>query len=395
MALLPVAALAGTGDVTIDQGNFPDAAFRAYVKQFDTDGDGVLSAAERDSVTEIFVYGGYDGQQIADLTGVEHFQRITWLNCSDNRLTALDVTGNAALEELSCFDNQLTALDVTKNPALTNLDCSGNRLTTLDVTKNAALESLFCANNDLTALDVSRNPALTTLGCFDNQLTLLDVSNNSKLQTLNCAGNRLASLNVAHHPALETLVCDQNRIAALDVSQNPALASLECSDNELTELDVTRNPALTALGCANNHLLSLNLEGRALSYLNCGGQTREIQVTPTASNLWLLSLSDLPGVDPAKFTYLDVAGAGLLDGKDLIWYSVTDRPVIIYNYATGSGDMRVTVSVLPLSGEVDAGAAIPELPQTGDGSHVGLWAALLLVSLCALTALRRRRGTAA
>ncbi|MDR3235754.1 MAG: hypothetical protein LBT48_03390, partial [Prevotellaceae bacterium] len=49
-----------------------------------------------------------------------------------------------------CSDNQLTALDVSKNTALRVLRCGGNELPTLDVSKNAALIELECYKNQLT-----------------------------------------------------------------------------------------------------------------------------------------------------------------------------------------------------------------------------------------------------
>ena len=60
---------------------------------------------------------------------------VTVLNCTDNQLTALDVSKNTALTELYCYNNQLTALDVSPNTALTNLDCSGNQIKGEEMTR--------------------------------------------------------------------------------------------------------------------------------------------------------------------------------------------------------------------------------------------------------------------
>ena len=116
---------------------------------------------------------------------------VTFLDCFNNQLTALDVSKNTALRELECCSNQLTALDVSQNTALTSIDCYCNHLTTLDVSKNTVLTKLDCHNNQLTALDVSKNTALTSLGCAYNQLTTLDVSKNTALTSLNCCGNQI------------------------------------------------------------------------------------------------------------------------------------------------------------------------------------------------------------
>ena len=53
IGLLSVTALAD-GDVAINSTNFPDATFREeYVRTYDTDGNGYLSASEIVAVTEI------------------------------------------------------------------------------------------------------------------------------------------------------------------------------------------------------------------------------------------------------------------------------------------------------------------------------------------------------
>ena len=158
---------------------------------------------------------------------------VTYLNCSDNQLTALNVSKNTEMIYLNCSRNQLTALDVSKNTELTYLICWGNQLTALDVSKNTALKRLSCSENQLTTLDVSKNTALTELNCDHNQLTALDVSKNTALTELNC---------------------DHNQLTALDVSKNTALTELNCYNNQLTALDVSKNTALTRLNCSRNQI---------------------------------------------------------------------------------------------------------------------------------------------
>ena len=116
---------------------------------------------------------------------------VTHLNCSDNQLTALDVSKNTELTVLYCSENQLTTLDVSKNTALILLNCCKNQLTALDVSKNTALKTLNCYNNQLKALDVSKNTVLRGLYCEENQLTTLDVSKNTVLIELYCYGNQI------------------------------------------------------------------------------------------------------------------------------------------------------------------------------------------------------------
>ncbi|SVA10323.1 uncharacterized protein METZ01_LOCUS63177, partial [marine metagenome] len=135
-------------------------------------------------------------KSISDLTGIEAFTALTWLECHYNQLDSLDVSGNIALTTLYCAENQLTSLDVSSNTALSGLHCWGNQLTSLDVSNNTALTNMVFNSNQLDSLDVSNNTALTHLYCAENQLTSLDVSNNTALEVLHCNYNQLTYLNM-------------------------------------------------------------------------------------------------------------------------------------------------------------------------------------------------------
>ncbi len=284
----PVKA-AEASDVPIDDKTFPDAKFLEYVGQFD-DGDGRLSEAERNAVTEITV----NRKEIASLAGIEYFPKLTKLecgnnnlpeldvskntelldlDCSYNQLTDLNISGATALKTLICDQNRLTRLDICDSSELTYLSCKYNQITELDLSQNTQLQGLYCTNNDLSTLDVSKNPNLTSLDCEHNWLTTLELKTNTKLEYLRCAYNRLTSLDVSSNTALRDLYTLHNaNIMNLDVSKNLNLSTLECEDNGLTSLDVSANTNLFHLNCANNKLKSLDLSKNPdLSTLNCNG----------------------------------------------------------------------------------------------------------------------------
>ena len=155
-------------------------------------------------------------------------------------LKSQTVTIRGDVTFLDCFNNQLTALDVSKNTALTKLVCSNNQLTALDVSKNTALRELECCSNQLTALDVSQNTALTSIDCYCNHLTTLDVSKNTVLTKLDCHNNQLTALDVSKNTALTSLGCAYNQLTTLDVSKNTALTSLNCCGNQIKGEEMTR-----------------------------------------------------------------------------------------------------------------------------------------------------------
>ena len=312
--------------VTIDNTNFPDANFRTVVKKFDTNQDSSLSDTEIAAVKKI----NCSNKGITNLKGIEYFTSLNILWCTDNQLTALDVSENTALTKLNCCFNKLTSLDVSKNTALTILECNANRLTALDVSKNTALTELNCSVNKLTSLDVSKNTALTELYCNDNQLTSLDVSKNTALISLSCVCNQLTSLDVSKNTALTKLNCSINKLTALDVSKNTALTKLNCSINKLTALDVSKNMALTELYCNDNQLTSLDLSNtNIMNDPNCGNNIYQIVV----DNDPTFDLSILPG----NFVVANASdwSGGTVSGNMLTVDSGKDT--VTYKYDCGKG----------------------------------------------------------
>ena len=103
---------------------------------------------------------------IADLSGIEAFTSLTYLNSLANQLTSVDVSSNTKLTYLDCSNNQLTSLNVSKNIALTTLHCEVNELTSLNISANINLRELFCRRNKLLSCiqvdDASNIPSLWT-----------------------------------------------------------------------------------------------------------------------------------------------------------------------------------------------------------------------------------------
>jgi Leucine-rich repeat (LRR) protein len=178
LTIAPTPVHATETRVEINLTNFSDNTFRNYVKKFDKDQDGSLSASEIRAVKEIDV----EKEGIRSLDGISYFTSLTELNCSGNRLTSLNISKNKKLKELDCSDNKLTSLNVSKNTRLKELDCSSNRLTSLNVSNNTNLKELDCSDNKLTSLDVSKNTNLEELDCSDNRISKLDLSKNDALK---------------------------------------------------------------------------------------------------------------------------------------------------------------------------------------------------------------------
>ena len=96
-------------------------------------------------------------EALRDAMGLDEEDEITKQACAEMERLEVSGLGIKSLAGIEMFVN------------LTYLDCSGNELTTLDVTKLTKLEFLDCSGNDLTSLDVS--------GC--KKLEYLDVRGNN------------------------------------------------------------------------------------------------------------------------------------------------------------------------------------------------------------------------
>ncbi|MDE6689847.1 MAG: hypothetical protein K2J86_08235 [Prevotella sp.] len=129
VAFLPQVAHAA-GDIEINATNFPDDNFRNYLLEQEYGKDGKLTKAEIENVNKLDVVG----KNISSLQGIEYFTALATLNCSNNQLTALDVSKHTILGSLDCSNNQLTALDVSKNTALNTLyfHCNQIKGTSMD-----------------------------------------------------------------------------------------------------------------------------------------------------------------------------------------------------------------------------------------------------------------------
>ena len=331
-ASAPGAALA---DVVINSTNFPDNAFIVFVREHDTNSDGILSPEEIEAAKSMIVKPDFGAK---NLKGIEYFTYLETLVCSNLELTSLDLSGNKKLTSLHCANNLLTSLDlsentelktlhcennnaltslnVSRNTKLETLNCTNNSLTTLDVSKNTALKDLACSGNALTSLDVSQNTALTELTCYSNALTTLDLSKNTKLFSLNCASNDLKALDLSQNTRLSTLNCTDNRLTSLDLSQNTELSTLNCTNNRLTSLDLSQNTRLDSLYCGGNRLTFLDLQGLTLTgSATVGGQTRDGLTVSAIGGAYVVDLGAF--LSPDRFVNVKNLAGQASDGTPL------------------------------------------------------------------------------
>ena len=296
------------------------------------------------------------GKGIVNLSGIEAFTSLTYLNCWLNQLTSLDVSSNTALTFINCEGNQLTSLNVSSNVALTDLNCSNNELTSLNISANTALTYLNCGNNELTSLNISANTALTDLNCTSNELTSLDISSNTALTRLTCGNNSLTSLDVSANTALTQLTCGNNSLTSLDVSANKKLTRLACTNGQLTSLNLKNgNNTSLSLNAANNPNLSCiqvdnpsnipsswTKDATAVYREDCTPQVPELTTT-TASNI-TSTTATLNG-DLTSIGLADIIEGGFVyavSNEDLIIDAAGVTKEVVNGVATGDFEKDIT-----------------------------------------------------
>ena len=81
--------------------HFADPNFEAAVREIIGKDIGEIMQNDVADIIELKI----NELNIADLSGIEYFTALEWLDCSYNELTELDVSNNLSLTSLDCDDN--------------------------------------------------------------------------------------------------------------------------------------------------------------------------------------------------------------------------------------------------------------------------------------------------
>jgi hypothetical protein len=177
---------------------------------WDKNTDGKLSLTEVAAVKNLYL----TDKSIEDLTGIEWFSGLQYLNCSNNKLTTLDVSQNMALSELHATENQLNYIKLPDSDKLNTISLGGylsrNKLASIDVSRLPNLYNLEISNNEIETIDVTNNPELVTLGLQGNLISEIDLSKNVELQAMEISSNKLTSLDISNNWKLDYMKCDYN-----------------------------------------------------------------------------------------------------------------------------------------------------------------------------------------
>jgi hypothetical protein len=238
---------AAEGDIAVNETNFPDENFRNWITaNIKGASDGILTSTEISNVTSIIA----EGKDIGNLQGIEYFTNLT---------------------SLSCSQNQLTALDVSKLTKLTILDCSINNLSSLTLGANTVLEELYIFDNLLTSLDLGTR-------------TLSGISVYQRIPALNITGESGAwkyDMSVLNIKDLSKVKIDDGQSAALD--RTAGIVTFATADKP-SKLSYTYDTG-ASIG-DNSILLNVNVTEKV--------KNLDFVLTRNASNKYTVSVDNVP-----------------------------------------------------------------------------------------------------
>lgn len=194
-------------NVVIPDPNFK-AALLSHEPVIDTNSDGEIQISEAEAVINDLNVGS---NSISDLTGIEAFVNLKYLNCQDNNLTQLNTSNLTQLERLNAWSNQFESLDLSTNTMLNYLELNTNELTTLDVSNNTLLGYLSVSYNQLSDIDLSGLTQLTVFSNVSNNFVSIDLSNSPLLTNVgiqSCSTLRLINLKNGNNEILDIYLAD-------------------------------------------------------------------------------------------------------------------------------------------------------------------------------------------
>lgn len=267
----------------------------------DTNSDGQIQDNEALAVYDLRVYNS----NISNLTGIESFTNLRYLDCGNNQLSSLNVTSLSNLNQLFCRINHLSSLNVSNMPNLIVLNCYQNLITSLNINNDLMLEELYINDNQIQSIDLTSFVNLKILWIGKNPYTspvnLNSLLNLERLSVEDIMNPAMFPLNDSNMPLFVHLIqlsTDNSAgISNLHYNLIPNLEILTCQNTGLNSLDFIPT-SLKVFNCPVNNLTSMNLtQFTSLEYLTIGQNPIGSIIFGNHLNLHTISASQVPLTD--------------------------------------------------------------------------------------------------
>lgn len=345
---------------------FPDKALCEYMKRFDTNNDGALSADELDKITALEICGAPSGAtpsgaaQVFDRTakldaahaiysfaGIERLKNLQVFKFAGNessdqqaeRTIHLDLSKNTQLTTLVVqSDEALDALNVASLSKLEQLVVIGSsakkvpltlKSSILTVLQGIHVEHCVIDKADKLGLSFAQSPQLKTASIIDTNAKQIDFLNNKQLSTaevrdnVKCSTLRLSSFTsnwrIERNTKLAQLSINAGKMTLDDIRA----AYKACSQPTFLTITNTSEDVAYVFDAAFDGLDELDLSGDAKNVeVKSISSLSTLDVTSLA-NLETLAVTDLTNLstlavtDLANLKTLDVRGLGNLSTLDV------------------------------------------------------------------------------
>ena len=195
------------GSRAVEVARVPDEVFRnylleqGYVKPYKGTMRGFGFRVPRREVVERTAMGralqllNVHDMGIRSLEGVEMFDSLVVLICSENPLDSVDLSHCPRLKQFTAVEVPLEEIDLSRCPELKLIELSYTRLQHLDVSHNPLLEEIFCIfSPGIVSIDISHNPRLRRLYIRETRIREVDITANPEFGELYALDTPLATL---------------------------------------------------------------------------------------------------------------------------------------------------------------------------------------------------------
>lgn len=214
---------------TVEYVALPDTNFEQKLIDLgiDTDGlNGKITVADATSITSLDL----SNSNIKNLTGIEYFTSLTYLDVSNNQITSLDVSNNLLLETLNASSNQLTTLDLSKNTRLRIVYVVNNPLVYLNLRNGNNANFILPSNTGKKSASALYTTflGLTSLSCIQ-----VDDENYS-----NANWSNIKESTTAYSNTCKSLGIDKSEFSQVILYPNPTKGEISISNIALDKATV-------------------------------------------------------------------------------------------------------------------------------------------------------------
>jgi hypothetical protein len=151
--------------------------------KIDTNNDGEIQISEAMNIKTISL----DNSNLTNLTGLEHFKKLTQINLNNNQITSFQFPTLIDLEYINFSINPIASVNLSLYPKLTSIGLLNNPITQVDVSALPMLQIFTCQGTPITTLDFRNNPNLVHLGFKNSSVSTVYFHANSVLNLTSSA----------------------------------------------------------------------------------------------------------------------------------------------------------------------------------------------------------------